>query len=327
MHEDVPIEEMEIPESLPPSEENEPLQITLEVHDDGQILNFGKNDYYRYGPSIIQYEDGSMDLWVSSPGNSKTQWDWIRYRHSDDGVTWSEEKIVLKPTPGSKDQCSVCDPSVIFFDGFYYLAYTSTDSYELKGYNNHAFAARSADPDGPFEKWNGSGWGGDPEPILVYEGDPEGWGIGEPCLVIKDDDLFIYYTYADKSGVYVELSKADLVENWPSTIRYKCRALNREHQDSLDAAYSEELNMFLGFSMDLKMSEGSSLAVYVSENGKQFEQYDTTKSNIEDYAHSVGVVKSPEGHICASKNILFGYAYGQKWGRWDFILKHLDIIH
>ena len=33
----------------------------------------------------------------------------------------TKEKIVLKPTPGSKDQCSVCDPGVIYFNDYYYL--------------------------------------------------------------------------------------------------------------------------------------------------------------------------------------------------------------
>jgi len=322
--------------SIPSEAQNQPgsaeqinpqfsFPMSLSVHDDGQILNYGAEDYYRYGPSIILNDDGSMDLWVSSPGNSNTQWDWIRYRHSEDGETWSNEQIVLKPTPGSKDQCSVCDPAVIYFDGYYYLGYTATDYYAGDGYNNQAFVARSEYPDGPFEKWNGNGWGGDPEPIIRYEDDPNGWGIGELSFVIKDEDLFIYYTYADLSGAYVELCKADLSENWPSTVRFKERVLARENQDSLDAAYSEQLDLFLGFSMDLKMSEGSSLIVYQSKNGKEFVETDSTKTNIEDYAHSVGIVKTAEGHVDVSKPILVGYAYGKKWGRWNFVLKHFDI--
>ena len=138
------------------------LNITIDTADEGKVIFRSSEGYYRYGPSIIEYEDGSYDAWFSAPGNSSTQWDWITYRHSDDGENWSKEKTVLKPTAGSADQCSVCDPGVVFFDGYYYLAYTSTDDYRHKGTNNSAFVARSKKPQGPYEKWNGKGWGGKP---------------------------------------------------------------------------------------------------------------------------------------------------------------------
>ena len=92
---------------------------SLEAVDEGEIIFYSSEDYYRYGPSIMKNTDGSYDAWFSSPGNSGSQWDWIAYRHSDDGINWSNESIVLRPTPGSKDQCSVCDPGLIYFDGYY----------------------------------------------------------------------------------------------------------------------------------------------------------------------------------------------------------------
>ena len=301
------------------------LKVSIEAMDDGKILSYASNDYYRYGPSIMRYDDGSMDMWYSSPGNSSTQWDWIRYRHSDDGINWSSEQIVLKPTPGSKDQCSVCDPDVFYYDGYYYLGYTGTEYYEGDGSNNMAFAARSQYPDGPFEKWNGSGWGGYPEPILTYEDDPDGWGVGEPCFVILNDDIFIYYTYSDLTGLYTDLAKADLTENWPSTIRYKNTVLARNNQDSLDVAYDEELGIFIAFTMDLKMTENSRLILYGSGNGKEFTDLDSTKGNIEDYAHNVGFAKTPEGHINSSQDILLGYGYGKNWGRWNLKIQTVRI--
>ena len=164
---------------------NEPFPIVKEetpnvyisAADEGQVVFRSSEGYYRYGPSIMQYEDGSYDVWMSSPGNSSSQWDWIRYRHSEDGVTWTKDKVVLYPTPGSADQCSVCDPDVVYFDGYYYLAYTGTSDYRRGGMNNSAFVARSKNPDGPYEKWNGKGWGGSPKPFLKYEDNPNGWGI------------------------------------------------------------------------------------------------------------------------------------------------------
>ena len=110
---------------------------------------------YRYGPSIMYYADGSCDAWFSTPGWNG-EWDWITYKHSEDGVNFTDEKVVLMPTPDSMDKYSCCDPGVIYFGGYYYLGYTST--LDHKGYANNVFVARSRTPDGPFEKWNGSGY-------------------------------------------------------------------------------------------------------------------------------------------------------------------------
>lgn len=299
--------------------------LRIEAVDEGEIIFYSSQDYYRYGPSIVKNKDGSYDAWFSAPGNNGSQWDWITYRHSEDGLNWSQETTVLRPTPGSKDRCSVCDPGIIYFGGYYYLGYTSTDYYEGKGSANSAFVARSPYPDGPFEKWNGSGWGGDPEPIIPYEGDLEGWGIGELSFVIYDEDLCIYYTYYDINGGYTGLYKADLVENWPETMRSKGTVLIRDHQDSLDVVYDDTLKTFFGFSIYQRMAENSSLIMYVSRDGKSFEKADKTKDYIEDYAHNVGVSKDLHGHISSEDALLVGYAYGENWGRWNTRFQFINI--
>ncbi len=307
----------EIPDDTPAVPQEDQFHLKIEAVDEGQIVFYSYEDYYRYGPSIMEYEDGSMDVWFSSPGNNGSQWDWITYRHSDDGENWGYEQVVLRPTPGSWDQCSVCDPAVIYFNGYYYLAYTGTYDYDAEGMNNSLFVARSEYPDGPFEKWNGIGWGGDPEPIIAFEGDPSDWGIGEPSFVIYGEDLYIYYSSIDAKGHYISLSKADLVDDWPNTIRFKSRTLAREHIDSLDVVYDEDTDMFLGFTVYMRMADVSRIVVYGSGNGKNFEKLDTTKDYIEDYAHNMGIAKSPEGHIHSDREVLIGYAYGEDWGRWN----------
>ena len=71
--------------------DDENIHTTINVMDSGYDI-FTCNGYgYRYGPSIMYYDDGSMDLWLSSPGNNSTEWDYIRYMHSDDGENWSEQ--------------------------------------------------------------------------------------------------------------------------------------------------------------------------------------------------------------------------------------------
>ena len=301
------------------------LNIKIDTVDEGNVIFYSSQGYYRYGPSIIEYEDGSYDAWFSAPGNNSTQWDWITYRHSDDGVTWSKEKTVLKPTEGSKDQCSVCDPGVIYFDGYYYMGYTSTADYSRKGFNNSAFVARSRKPEGPYEKWNGSGWGGKPQPIITYEGDPRGWGIGEVSFVVLENDIYIYYTYFDTNGGYTALAKAEVCENWPETIVEEGLVLGHTTEDSLDVFFADDYKMFMAFSIENRMSEGSKMAVYVSANGREFERYDSTKDFIEDYAHNMGIAKDRQGHQRTDKEILAGYAYGRRWGRWNTKFLNISI--
>ena len=80
---------------------------------------------YRYGPSFVYNDDGSIDAWFSAPGDGSREYDWITYRHSDDGGdTWGEEKVVLSPTPETADYQSVCDPDVFYYNGYYCYSVT-----------------------------------------------------------------------------------------------------------------------------------------------------------------------------------------------------------
>ena len=304
------------------------LVYTVEAVDEGKIVYSAYHSGgYRYGPSIMRYEDGSLDAWFSSPGNNSTEWDYITYRHSDDGEHWSYEKTVLRPTPNSRDRCSVCDPGVIYFNGYYYMAYTSTADYSRKGFNNSAFVARSKNPDGPYEKWNGEGWGGYPQPIIAYDGSPYGWGIGEISFVIKDDDLYIYYTYFDTTGGSCQLAKAQLVDDWPTTLSFIGMVCPRVYQDSLDVFYSEKLDTFLALSIDMRMSESSRLIMYESKDGEDFKKADTTKDFIEHYAHNLGVSKNELGHADVDDELLVGYGYGRGWGRWSAKFQKIKITY
>ena len=310
-----------------PIVKDESLNLTIKARDEGDVIFRTSEGYYRYGPSIIENEDGSYDAWFSAPGNNSTEWDYITYRHSADGVNWSKEKTVLKPTKNSADRCSVCDPGVFYFDGYYYLGYTSTDDYRHGGMNNNAFVARAKRPEGPYEKWNGKGWGGKPQPILTYEDDPRGWGIGEVSFVLLEKDIYIYYTYFDLTGGYTALAKATAGEDWPATIEEKGAVIGRTTQDSFDVFYADDLKMFLAFAVEDRMAESSKIAVYVSCNGQSFEQIDSTKQYIEDYAHNLGVAKSASGHQVTDKDILIGYAYGRRWGRWNTKFQYFSITN
>lgn len=326
VQEGVEEEIVEIP-SIPEKTKKINERYNFEISDDGKIL-FNSNGYgYRYGPSIMKNDDGSMDIWYSSPGNSSSQWDWIIHRHSKDGINWSNESVVLKPTAGSKDQCSVCDPGLIYFNDYYYLAYTATSYYQGKGSNNSAFVARSKSPGGPFEKWNGESWGGKPEPIIEYEGNPDGWGIGEVSFVIHNDELYVYYTYYDENGGSTRLAKANLQDDWPLSLSGDETVCVVTHQDSLDVVYMDDMDTFLAFAIYQRMAQNSSLIIYESKDGLDFKEIDKSKDSMEDYSHNVGISKNKSGHSNSEDRNYIGYGYGASWGKWSLIVREISVEH
>ena len=263
---------------------------------------------YRYGPSIIYYEDGTMDAYFSANANN-VEWDWISYRHFD-GESWGKEKIVLEPSSNTYDHFSTCDPGVIFFNGYYYLGYTSTIRDVGGGENNNVFVARSKNPDGPFEKWNGNGWGGLPKPIVYYDELENSYGAGEVSFVIKDDRLYCYYSWICPHSNQTRLAIADLSENWPSTLQYNAKCFEHSAgQDSVDVVYVEEIDKFLAFSSIYRFTDESGVCVYESDTGVTFKLSSIVRDNVSMYCHNLGISKRPNGHISLDDNLLVGYAY------------------
>ncbi len=301
------------------------IKIMAETVDNGYDIfkPLSGSSGYRYGPSIIYYEDGSMDAWYASPGNNSSEWDWISYRHYD-GKIWSKEKIVLQPNGGSLDVYSTCDPGVIFFNGYYYLGYTSTIYSTDGGINNNIFVARSINPDGPFEKWNGESWGGDPWPLIHFEEKNTNWGAGEPSFLIADDRLYIYYSWNCKEGFSLRLSTAQLVDNWPAMLHYE-GTVEGKNGDSIDVCFDEEHHKFIALNIEGFMSDNSGIKIMESDDGINYRRSGVIRSGISQYAHSCGIAKQKDGHIELDKDLLIGYAYGTNWGQWALHVQNIRL--
>ena len=298
----------------------------LDTGEDIFRLTEGKGMEYRYGPSIITNADGSIDAWFAGPG-AEGEWDWIMYRHSPDGgVTWTDETAVLKPTPDSPDFYSCCDPGVIKVGDYYYLGYTST--IHPDGIINDVFVARSKYPDGPYEKWNGNGWGGKPAPIIEYDGDQTTFGAGEPSFVHLGDKLYIYFTWRDGAINQTRVSVADANdENWPSTMVYQGVAMTYKDGacDSADVKYIEDFGKFVAVNTVDRFTEDSSIGVYVSDDGISFKPSYSLKTNISHCCHNCGISSRSNGHIRLEDDVFLAYAYGDKWGYWPTRMQKVDI--
>ncbi len=275
---------------------------------------------YRYGCTYLYNEDGTVDAYFARVGNASTEWDWIAYRHSPDGgVTWEPERVVLTPTQGSMDHFSNCDPGVVFFNGYYYLGYTST--LNSAGACNNLFVARSKTPDGPFEKWNGSGWGGyEPEPFIYHDERYGQWGIGEVAFVELNGTLYIYYTHMGDYGDYTMVATADAAnENWPAALEYHGIAC-RKSTDSIDIKYVEEWGKFIGVGTGDRVTPNSWLGVYESNDGLRFQLVDIVREGTYSHLNNAGISSRPNGHIRVSADadrLCVIYAYGETWGSWN----------
>ncbi len=276
---------------------------------------------YRYGPSIISNADGSVDMWFAASCYDGKHWDQIRYRHSPDGGhTWSkpDDEVVITPTDGSPDLYSCCDPGAIKFGGWYYVGYTSVDN--TPGLRNHVFLARSRKPGGPYEKWNGKGWGGSPTPFLRYTGDPHQWGCGEPSFVLKDGKLYVFYTWNDgKLFTNLAVCKDPSADDWPAHMILKGHVVRHdEHaEDSLDVKYSDSLKRFIAVATNNRIfTVNADVSVWQSEDGVSWTRTPFRGVRVQTGAHNMGISGNEIGHIVGKTKPFISYAYG--WPGKDF---------
>ncbi len=272
---------------------------------------------YRYGPSMLLNEDGSIDLFSAANGTFGF-WDVITYsRLYQDGRVRTKEKVAIQPTPGSEDALSNCDPGVIKFGGYYYLGYTST--MDERGVDNDVYVARSKTPEGPYEKWDGSGWGGDPVPLIDWQGDPDTGGAMEPSFVLMGDTLYIYTNWSGP----VLVSTADATdENWPATVVMHGEAIPDEYGeigdvgDSKDVKYVDEFGRFIAVCTTRRFSDDSYVSVWESFDGLSFRPAGFVKNNTAKKLHNCGISGRSDGHICAGDPVYLSYGYGPGWGTW-----------
>ncbi len=315
------------------------LHFHLHLADEGRDIYMPRKSQdwgYRYGPSIMCH-DGICEAWFASPGDA-FEADWFTYRRSEDGgKTWTEERVVMSPVPDSMDWFSVCDPAVIKYGDYYYMGYTSTIFANGGGVCNNGFIARSKSPTGPFERWTGNGWGerrvssdgtvcnwlGRPAPVIYFDEGWRNWGAGEFSFVIKDDTIYMYYTWTSKNldGWFSQtrVATADITrEDWPATVTQRGVASWRTsgRNDSYDVVYCEELDKFIALSTDNRFTEDSFLAVYESSDGLRFERVNQIKAKTGWMLHNCGISGDGQHHIKTGDTLLLAYAYGNKWGCW-----------
>lgn len=289
---------------------------------------------YHYGPSFLIHPDTLIEVWTTMPGGSA--WDFIHYKKSaDKGHTWTGDAVALQPIPGSEDALSNADPGVIRIDSFYYIGYTSTMN--ASGTDNHAYVARSTNPAGPYQKWNGSGWGGNPAAFIRFDERLEGYGVGEPSFVRKGDTIFIYYTWLTDVVNETRVAIAPATDpDWPGKVVPQGIAIQRAGgggsggyvilEDSHDIKYCDSLGLFIGVSVMNRLKADASVLFYFSADGIHFKKGGCANRAVQPYAHNIGISGTlQDGHIDLTYPTFIGYAYGPDWGNWNTTLSPVRI--
>ena len=310
---------------------------------DGEGLN-NSSVSYRYGPALIRDGTQSLHFWSCSEGESGVA-DFIRYKYTTDGgKTWRDdpnrpydpekpfETIALAPTIGSEDGWAVCDPNVIKVGVYYYMAYTATDNSYGAGLNNHVFVARSLYPNKNFEKWNGSGWGGNPKPAIRYTGITNKWGLGEPNMVVKGTTLYLYYT-EDQGVAKTRVATTSITDaNWPAKLTQRGYAIENRNwaEDQTDVKYLPQVNRFIATATANRFSVNSYVHVWQSTDGLRFTPVinDRVKANLQPTAHNLGMSGDFLGHAQMGNSEYIAYGYTGpvgKWGRWNTWLNKVNI--
>lgn len=297
---------------------------------DGSGLN--DDTSYRYGPAMIRYSNNKLHFWSCSEGDANVA-DYIRYKHSSNGGrTWGEEVIALAPTIGSEDGWAICDPSVVKVGSYYFMAYTATDNSFGAGLNNHIFIARSLYPDREFQKWNGTGWGGAPKPIIRYSGAHNKWGLGEPNLVVKGNTVYVYYT-EDQGTAKTRVATAQLGSaNWPANLTAHGYAISSRDigEDQTDIKYLPAINRFIATAIGNRFMHGSYIHAWQSSDGLRFTPLpnDIININMQPYAHNLGMSGNYLGHAEMGAKEFIAYSYTApegSWGRWNTWLHRATI--
>ncbi|MBQ7179769.1 MAG: hypothetical protein IJR87_00590 [Bacteroidaceae bacterium] len=272
--------------------------------------------------------DGSYMMVTQSHAGATSYWDCPTYQKSTNGgKSWSREVKALTPDQGTRDELSACDPGVVKYGGYYYLGYTSTEN--TAGVDNHLYMARSTSPTGPWEKWNGEGWGGSPQPVITYTGNHSKWGCGEPCMVILNGTLYLYYSWNDTGTTTTRLATANADdENWPASLRRVGTVIDKSSipaADHCDIKYCDDIGMFIAVHTAKRMTADAYVNVWVSADGRTFRDIGKLEGTTQPGLHNCGITGDAQGHIQLSRPQFIAYAYGiGTWGKWNTHLQPLQ---
>jgi hypothetical protein len=273
---------------------------------------------YGYGPSIM-LQDGVYYTYFCSAGS--TGWDAVRLTISrDNRKTWGAPEIMLDG-PGT-DRCA-CDPSIVFFKGYYYLFYSGN----VKDVQTVNYVSRSLKPTGPFLKYGNGRWGEvlDPMPIIspkdpTKDGPGALYGAGQPSVIVRGDTLLQWYTDVELGGIHkIKFTTSTDGINWTPAIDTNLNTA------SIDVKFNTKTNKYNMYGMG---SDGVGPAIWVFESDDGITWTPPViLHRVNDFAHNPGVSGNERGELIDNGFVGFGaprdYEKIDRFPEWD--LYFLDL--
>lgn len=182
----------------------------------------GEDYFYNYCPSIFVENDKEYVYYCTNKDWGAVV-DHIGFRSATrvgGRVVYSDEDLVLSPTPDTWDRTHVCDPTVIKGefkynneDYSYLMAYLGCIPLNCK--LNETGLAVAKSPSGPWVKCNGVTSDGRPiNPIVPYSDfncTEANWGTGQACLmsVNKKGRVLLFTTVSAPGGGFTDVREYD----------------------------------------------------------------------------------------------------------------------
>ena len=266
---------------------------------------------YAYGPSII-LKDGVYHVFFCSGGSIAPAFDYVRYvKSTDGGKTWTMPIDMLH----GNTVLGACDPSVVYYQGFYYMFFSSAYYTAPNLTQTTVEVARSQNIDGPYLTYTERGtWEDTPgdakmiiKPLVFRDTGPQMFGAGEPAVVVHNGKLMIWYTDDSKDLNDTELSIYMLESDDPVTwTPSPDRKIDLSPLDSVDVKYDAALQQFVMTYIAASFSQNPALIRSYSSDGMTW----TDTRNVIDkglfpsYTDNAGVAGDELGNTLSSSTLV-----------------------
>ena len=318
---------------------------------DRQYFELGQSIWgQNYAPSIIK-SDGAYHTFWCSPGEEGA-WDYIRYSKSKNLRSWSEPSVVLtaKPfvSPGRNlpENHAACDPSLVYFQGYYYLYYSNAimtkpaQGDQPPTYKTVITVARSRSISGPYKTYTKrKTWESKPQDpqILIFPASltTSSYGAGQQTVVNHQGKLYMWYTDDsdyEKGGSFIKLRVSNSPVDWEEATEIKVDDLAIVNYD-FDMKYDPVQQKFVAIGIQNRHSPNSQLLQFTSEDGRSWSKPVTVieDERFPDYAHNVGISSDREGHLIDPEETIVGFgapidfAREDRWGIWNLYGIRIDL--
>ena len=290
---------------------------------------------YAYAPSIV-FKDNVYHVFFCSGGNISPAWDYVRYvKSTDGGKTWSTPIDMLH----GNTELGACDPSVVSYQGFYYMSFSSAYSTAPNVYQTIIQVARSVNIDGPYLTYTQRGtWEDTPSdpqtiiyPLIKQTQNPSGYGAGQQTVVAHDGKLLMWYCDDSQSPQEITtgfngfkifmLQSTDPVSWTPAA----GNATNVDGVDPVDVKYDAAINQFVMTHVGPAFTSRETLTRYYSSDRMTWGPTQTVigPADFPPYAHNVGVAGDEQGSTLTTSTLV---AFGASLGLADRLtLNHYDL--